>query len=478
MQDKPTGELMKKSIICAAAFGGLLAFVFAAAGFYKKIPQAEITEKVSGLEEWEKPDLEYLEYYGVGAFDTTLPVLFIDTKEQRITKDMPIEASVAVLENETGMKRSVLDTPNREYVMTIKHRGASSYSQFDKKQYRIKFYEEEGSEKDMGVPFLGMGKHSEWVLNGPFLDKTLMRNRMVYEVGKMLFEWAPDSRYVEVFVDGKYQGVYLAVEPVTNGESRLRLSKFGLLSGETSYLVKRDRIGTEQNPLFVYGKTEGKTNSDLFVSYPVSSRLTKAQKKWITADISAFEKALYGEDFADPHTGYGNYIDIDNFVDYFIFNEAVMNYDAGNLSTYAYKELGGKLQLAIWDYNNCYDNYQEGSQNYEEIFMLDNSWFSRLLQDRGFVERVVERYFQLRKSILAEENFYELLEKNEKLLGDAIERNFAVWGYTFDVNLLSGDGERDLKSYEQAVRQLTEAIHKRLTALDEQMPKLYQNCIN
>lgn len=478
MQDKPTGELMKKSIICAAAFGGLLAVVFAAAGFYKKIPQAEITERVSELEEWEKPDLEYLEYYGIGAFDTTLPVLFIDTKGQRITKDMPIEASMAVLENETGMKRSVLDTPDREYAMTIKHRGASSYLQFDKKQYRIKFYEEEGSRKDMGVPFLGMGKHSEWVLNGPFLDKTLMRNRMVYEVGRMLFEWAPDSRYVEVFIDGKYQGVYLAVEPVTNGESRLRLSKFGLLSGETPYLVKRDRIGTEQNPLFVYGKTEGKTNNDMFISYPVSSRLTKAQREWITADISAFEKALYGEDFADPQTGYGNYIDIDNFVDYFILNEAVMNYDAGNLSTYTYKELGGKLQMAIWDYNNCYDNYQWFSQDYEEIFMLDNAWFSRLLQDREFVDRVAERYWQLRESVLTEENFYGLLEENEKLLGDAIDRNFAVWGYTLSVNLLSGDDERDLESYDQAVQQLKEAIHKRFEALDEQIPKLYQNCIN
>ena len=39
-------------------------------------------------------------------------------------------------------------------------------------------------------------------------------------------------------------------------------------------------------------------------------------------------------------------------MDYFIINEFAMNYDAGNLSTYVYKELGGKLQLAAWDFNN------------------------------------------------------------------------------------------------------------------------------
>ena len=49
---------------------------------------------------------------------------------------------------------------------------------------------------------------------------------------------------------------------------------------------------------------------------------------------------------------------MDNWVDYFIINEFAMNYDAGNLSTYVYKELGGKLQLAAWDFNNGFDNYQ------------------------------------------------------------------------------------------------------------------------
>ncbi|MDY4116893.1 MAG: CotH kinase family protein, partial [Blautia sp.] len=91
----------------------------------------------------------------------------------------------------------------------------------------------------------GMGANSEWVLNGPYLDKTLIRNKLVYDLARELNGWAPDTRFVELFVDGEYQGVYLAVEPVTNGESRLRLSEFSLLSGETAYIVSRDRSDTE-----------------------------------------------------------------------------------------------------------------------------------------------------------------------------------------------------------------------------------------
>ena len=116
-------------------------------------------------------------------------------------------------------------------------------SEFDKKQYRIKFYK---NKKDSAkkVSLAGMGANSEWVLNGPYLDKTLIRNKLVYDLARELNGWAPDTRFVELFVDGEYQGVYLAVEPVTNGESRLRLSEFGLLSGETAYIVNRDRIDT------------------------------------------------------------------------------------------------------------------------------------------------------------------------------------------------------------------------------------------
>ena len=47
-----------------------------------------------------------------------------------------------------------------------------------------------------------MGANSEWVLNGPYLDKTLIRNKLVYDLARELNGWAPDTRFVELFVDG------------------------------------------------------------------------------------------------------------------------------------------------------------------------------------------------------------------------------------------------------------------------------------
>lgn len=423
------------------------------------------------MKEWAAPDEESLESYDLGKFSTTLPVVYMNTMGQQVLKENAIWGNIALLDG-NGEEQSVFSVPNSIYRATIKYRGASSYSKFDKKQYRIKFYK---NEKDSAkkVSLAGMGANSEWVLNGPYLDKTLIRNKLVYDLAGELNGWAPDTRFVELFVDGEYQGVYLAVEPVTNGESRLRLSEFGLLSGETAYVVNRDRIDTGAEEIETWGKTEGYTYNALYIRYPSENRITEKQKEYIKNDISEFEQVLYGKNFSDKRSGYQAYIDMDNWVDYFIINEFAMNYDAGNLSTYVYKELGGKLQLAVWDFNNGFDNYQWFRTETDVLHTVENSWFERLWQDKTFREHVCERYRQLRKTTLADEYIYDKIASYQEELGDAVDRNFKVWGYSFEENLLVGKNKagtsRDIRSYEEAMKQLTDTIRERLAYLDKEL---------
>ena len=423
------------------------------------------------MKEWDAPDEDILEYYDLGKFSTTLPVIYMNTKGQQILKENVIWGNIALLDG-IGEEQSIFSVPNSIYRATIKYRGASSYKRFDKKQYRIKFYK---NKKDSAkkVSLAGMGENSEWVLNGPYLDKTLIRNKLVYDLARELNGWAPDTRFVELFVDGEYQGVYLAVEPVTNGESRLRLSEFGLLSGETAYIVSRDRNNTESEELKTWGKTAGYTNNSLYIKYPSKNKVTEKQKAYIQKDISEFEQVLYGENFSDKRLGYQAYIDMDNWVDYFIINEFAMNYDAGNLSTYVYKELGGKLQLAVWDFNNGFDNFQGSRKSTDILHTVKNSWIEKLWQDKNFRDRVCERYGQLRKTTLSDEHIAEKIASYQKELGDAVDRNFKVWGYSFNEALLAGTTKegtsRDIGSYEEAMKQLTDTIRERLAYLDKEL---------
>ena len=417
------------------------------------------------------PDEKALAALELEPFASELPILMIDTGGQQIYKEKTIWADVAVLDDASG-QNDIFGQADAVLTATIKYRGASSYAQFDKPQYRLKFYRSE-SGKALEYDLFGLGADSEWVLNGPFLDKTLLRNYLVYTLSGEIMDWAPGCTFFELFLDGNYQGVYLAVEPITAGAERLDLNPFGLVSGATPYIVKRDRVGTEENVLHTYGQTMGYTGQQLSVDYPGESSLTEQQRQWIEQDISSFEEALYSDYFDDPDIGYAKYIDVDSFVDYFILNEFALNHDAGVLSTYVYKEINGKIKLCVWDYNNAFDNYQWFDMECDEFFVVNSYWFDRLLQDRAFVERIVQRYEELRNGSLSDEHIQEVLDGGRALLGDAVERNYTLWGYSF-----ADETSQDPHNYEEAIAQLEDVIQRRLAFLDENITTLASGCIN
>ena len=420
-------------------------------------------------------DEDYMEYYGLEYFDTSLPVFFIDTQGNDVSSDEQVMTKFSVLNSEEdGNLHNITELPDFTLNAGLNYRGASSCA-FDKKQYRVTFYKDSEMKKKLDYDILGMGASDSWVLNGPFLDKTMARNYLVYTLGAEIMEWAPECKYVELFVDGRYQGVYLVVEPISQGIGRLDLSEYALMSGKTAYIINRDRVGTDLNPLETYGKYGGYTSNDLYVNYPGKKKITDSEYEWITNDISEFEMALYGDNFRDEKNGYASYIDVDNFVDYYILNEVVMNHDAGNLSTYSYKEIDGKLKMAVWDYNNCYDNYQWFAQEFDEFYLPEMAWFERLLQDRAFVDKVVKRYYELRENELSEDNMYGILDTAEATMGDAIDRNYKVWGYIFEYNIMS-EKRRNISSYEEANDQLRYSIIKRFNFLDDHITDLYNLC--
>ena len=76
--------------------------------------------------------------------------------------------------------------------------------------------------------------------------------------------------------------------------------------------------------------------------YPGEEQITPAIKDYIEKDLSKFEKALYSYDYDTLAYGFNNYVDIEEFADYFIIAEVFLQHDTGNLSTYFYKDVNGK----------------------------------------------------------------------------------------------------------------------------------------
>lgn len=456
----------------------LLALVFFAANYSSPVREREWQHQVYNTET-EDTSLSI----AAESFSSHLPVVCIDTNGQVIPgrpdekehisniADSFIQADIRIMEKE-GVLHTLGSTPDLESVADIRIRGNSSRT-FDKVGYLIRFKDGSGSEANH--PVMGMEADSTWVLHGPFLDKTLMRNYMWYNLSGEMMEWAPDVRYCEVFIDDIYQGIYVMTEHIDVGEGRIEVTKYKKNTPVSSYIICMDRRNVNHTQTLEHFTNYTKRMSqEIEIKYPGEKNITPQLTEYINRDFSEFEKALYSYDYDSARFGYETLIDVNSFVDYFIINEISQNTDAGMFSTYLYKDVGGKLKLAVWDFNNCCDNYVDGQIPLEGYFLPYRTWYVMLMKDEKFVGRIIERYQEVRNSIFSDKAIHERIQEQREYLGCAVDRNFRVWGYTFESehNLLRGDREREINSYEEAIEQYETRLINRLYWLDEHIEDL------
>lgn len=104
------------------------------------------------------------------------------------------------------------------------------------------------------------------------------------------------------------------------------------------------------------------------------------------------------------------------------------------------------------------------------------TWFYMLCKDEKFVDRIIDRYRELRQTYLSDEYLLGYIDDVIEYLGPAIDRNFEVWGYTFDEYLPLKPEERNPEDYEEAVNQMKDFIVERGAWMDENIEILKQYC--
>lgn len=291
-------------------------------------------------------------------------------------------------------------------------------------------------------------------------------------------DYAPNVRFCEVILNGEYNGVYVMTESITAGQNgaRLNLSVDKKDNSFSGYLLRMDRGSRQEikniTPFSVYSyRFPNKAN----IEYPGTQNLTPEIAEAIRQDFSAFEKTLYSFDYDNDKYGYQTMIDVQSFVDYFIINEFTLNYDAGWLSTYIYKDIDGKFRLCIWDFNSACDNYYDSYKYPMEFQFQYCVWYVMLIKDEDFVEKIIDRYGELRKTYLSDEYLENYIDSTIAYLGDAVNRNFEKWGYTFEEeNDLLTPTERNPRSYGEAVDALKNSISYRSKWMDENIHTLRQ----
>ncbi len=375
---------------------------------------------------------------------TLLPLLIIDTYGAEIPDEPRIKAHMGLIHNETG-DYNKLEDPFSEYdgQISIERRGESSQYFYPKKSFSIETQNSDGSNNN--VSLLGLPEENDFVLNAPYGDKSLMRNVLSYGLFDKFGHYSPRTRFVEVILNGDFQGLYVLTEKIKRDKNRVDIAK--IVPKDTTaedisggYLLRIDKISSMEpyeywestvNPLFP------EKNKIIYQFFdPDYYELTLAQRDYVKGYMQEFDETLVGDNFKDPATGYRSYLDIPSFVDLMILNEFTKDVDAFRLSHYFYKQKvtkGGKLVSGPpWDYNLTF-----GNSDFTTDFHLPENWiyphrvaiywWDRAMQDPWFANQLHCRWDELYETVMSPESMSAMIDSTYLALDRATERNFTRW---------------------------------------------------
>lgn len=403
-------------------------------------------------------------------FNSNLPLVIINLWGGKIVKEPKIPAYMKIINNEWD-RNYTCDMPRFEGRIGIEIRGSSSAG-FPKKSYGFETWD--GNDEDIDVSLLGFPAESDWILYGPYSDKSLIRNHLAFTLTRQTGCYASRTKFVELLFeeddDYAYQGIYILMEKIKRNRYRVDISRLEAshnsepeISG--GYILKIDRRNNDDA-----FRTD--RNIEIVYVYPKTQFITEFQKTWIRDYINTFEASLFTDDFAHPVRGYAPYINTASFIDYILLREFFRDVDTYVLSTFMHKDRGGKLRMGpVWDFNLSMGNSNFGYRGKTEGWELVRRsgdpracWFRRLLRDDSFKNRLIRRWGELRQDILSMKNIFSLIDDSIYLLDEARQRNFERWPILGQY--VWPNPEPVAQTYEEEIDQLKTWLEQRAAWMD------------
>lgn len=408
-----------------------------AAAFGSGAPQGP-----TGSESFIKLDSSLINFQGTGTpFESNLPLIVFDSFGRGAVDTESnnfVPASAIFIPPGADGTTVITDDPEYGGRTGLHIRGRSSQS-WAKRQYSLEIWGEGHSDTsflsgsqtdDLDVSIFGLPGESDWVLNGPFSDKTQLNNYLTFKWATEMGLLAPRTKLVEVFVNANggtvdystdYRGTYVLIEKIKIGSNRVDITKAeptDLSEPEITggYIWKKDKTEPAQGDVW-WSSDRGVNYRSVEPDEHDTTPSAVAQRNWLIDHIDEFEDVLYGPNFQDPVNGYAKYIDVDSWVNTWIAAEMTKNADGFRLSSYFYKDRGGKIvQGPLWDYNLSLSNVAFGNLRgaypdgwlhdaYSNDGNINNDsgnypYWRRLFQDPDFVQKVIDRWQELRATVL------------------------------------------------------------------------------
>jgi len=423
-------------------------------------------------------------------FDSSnLPIIVINTGGNTIVDEPKVSASIGIIYNGVGV-RNYLTDPYNEYFgfCGIELRGESSMG-FAKKSYGFEFWDWLG--QDMDTSFLNFPSEEDFILYGPYSDKSLLNNVLAMKLGNELGHYSSRTRFVELMINNDYKGVYVVMEKVKRDTFRVDIAKldsidvFGdELTGGYIFRIDKGIYDGWTSNYTAYGSG----NSIFFqFYYPDQFNIRPQQKVYIETYVDSFENAVASPNFMDVDSNhYTQFMDLRSFVDNFILNEMSKNVDAYRLSTYFHKDKaskGGKIVAGpLWDFNLAFANGDycggDDSTGWEFYQCIGESpfWWDAMLGDTTFTNALRCRWEELRLTVLHTDTINAYLDSMTSYLSESQYRNFLRWPVMGIYLWPNSTFYAASTSHAQVLGYMKQWIAGRSVWLDNNIPGVAQYC--
>ena len=362
----------------------------------------------------------------------------------------------------------------------IKGRGNVTWD-YNKRPYNIKL------EKSKDI--LGMGESKGWCLLANYLDTSLLRNKIVYNLADetgIPFNMACES--VDFYTNGEYQGTYLLTEKVGIEKNRVNITD---MEKATEKVNTADLDSYSPGGVLGYGRNTRKwveipnnpeditggylievelndryqdeacgfvTSRGQAVTMKAPEFVSRAQINYIADFYQAMEDALYSptgyNDSENKH--FSEYIDEESIAKMYLIQEYSLNLDSGITSFYLYKDSDltgdGKLHMApVWDFDVAIGNHagrdgvdlsnpEEWWADKAQIYNIGGlNLLAQAVQHVSVKKQIIEQWNEVFhpavKALLGEETDYvpeqlKTLAEYEQEISASAEMNFLFWPET------------------------------------------------
>ena len=387
------------------------------------------------------------------------------------------------------------------FVAAYRYRGATAQG-YSKKSYAVKLRDAQGESVDRS--FFGLRSDNNWILDAMAVDPACMRNRVATDIWND-FSAAPyykdrekkaltgtRGRFVEVFLNGSYHGIYCMTEKLDR--KQLKLKKFkaaaesksgedevhGLLykSSQWSYEVfmghnSDSHYFPETEPRSFSNTLGQETWAQFELKYP---DYAEEAVEWTPLWNAVNFVATSSQDDFDAHVA--DYFDMPVVKDYYLFLDLLLATDnhGKNMfySVYDRKgEEGDRLSLTPWDLDGTLGARWDGSTRYTSDATQD---FDNFLWNYEHGELTL--YYKLRQSGTLKwedqlaERYAEVRPAHFR--ADILQKRFSDYGRLFTASHADereqerwGSTSVNHSDIKDAVDYCTRWIAERVGALDE-----------